>query len=300
MFTTQPLCFQYAPQRKSKAEANCCSKWVMEMLEDRTEPVALGLRQVLGSTLIFKHRDCKMSGCFRWVLWCVHCLLSQVTREHHPNKTVCAQDQWPRPDSDLCAETVLERFNTTTQTDATGHTQSLAENTSPCDGMYWGKAELDNLCKFSPLLCNCLFLTQSLGQLQQDTAGGIPDLRSATSQRAVSGVNSMLLALACSLSSPSPSLLHLFSLFATQMLAHSCIAYKPPRPGWPCSCLSGSWNASKSSVVFLYQLSRTMYLFMLYLWSLQSHHIPYSTHYSSQIENSAKQKEIKESLIQLY
>lgn len=48
----------------------------MEMLEERTKPIALGLRQVLGRMLIFKHRDCKMSSCFKWVLWCVKCLLS--------------------------------------------------------------------------------------------------------------------------------------------------------------------------------------------------------------------------------
>lgn len=160
MLTAQPLSFQYAPQKKSKAEANHYSKWMMEPLEDRSKPAALGLLQVIGSKLISTHKDCKMRGCFRWVLWSVHCFLSQVTSRHHPNKAVCAQDQWPRPGFHLRAETGLSSAGAWPLLD--GSTQRLrqmlqptwhspAENTCPCDYTYWRKGELAILRKFSPL-----------------------------------------------------------------------------------------------------------------------------------------------------
>lgn len=63
-----------------------------------------------------------------------------------------------------CVQKGLDRFNTTTQVDATGHSQSLAENSSPCAGTYWGKAELDNLWKFPPLLYKAeLVVSQTSG-----------------------------------------------------------------------------------------------------------------------------------------
>lgn len=69
---------------------------MMEPLEDRSELVALGLLQVTGSESIFTHEDCKtnaVSGGFSGL--CTHCLLRQLISEHHPNKAVRAQHQWP-------------------------------------------------------------------------------------------------------------------------------------------------------------------------------------------------------------
>lgn len=71
-----------------------------------------------------------MRSHFRWVLWSVHCFLSQVVSEHQPNKAVYAQDQGPRPGFDLHVETglssagawpLLDGFVTKTHTDATGN-----------------------------------------------------------------------------------------------------------------------------------------------------------------------------------
>lgn len=164
--------------------------------------------------------------------------------------------------------------------------QSLAENTSSCDGWECTEEKQSWVTSGSSLHSSARHRTtpEAHSWVESQTSGEKTPV-CWVGMNSIAACFSMLPFLPfCK--PPSP----FHSLFAAQMFAHSYIAYKRCRPGWSCSCLFGSWNASKSSAVLLYHLSRTMYLFKLYLWSLQNHHIPYSNHYSSQTENSKKQK----------
>ena len=168
MFTAQPLSFQYAPQRKSKVEANRYSKWMMEPLEDSSKPAALGLLQVIGSKLIFTHKDCKMRGCFRWVLWSVHRFLSQLISEHHPNKAVYAQDQcsqakfWStcRNSSEFSRNMDPARWVQHKDSDATGNLAQLyRKHISTClHILKKSRAGYPQKVFSFPLLCNCTLL----------------------------------------------------------------------------------------------------------------------------------------------
>lgn len=247
MFTAQPLSFQYAPQRKSKAETNCYSKWMMEPLEDRSMPAALGPLHVSGSQLIFTHKDCKLRGYFRSVLCSVRCFLSQLVYDSHPNKAVSAQDQWPRAGFDLW------------QKQGFLCTPPQVQKTTPeqCSREQKGAQQCN--------MCVCTLLASVLP-----------------------------------LSSPPASLLHLSTASWSVISSNCYTTCKLPKTEQQHSYLSGSQDASKSVTGPLWQRFRTMYSFALYLQHLQSRHIPYSVYYSSQVENSAKQEEIKEGLIQLY
>lgn len=147
----------------------------MEPLEDRSELVALGLLQVTGSESIFTHGDCKtnaVSGGFSGL--CTHCLLRQLISEHHPNKAVSAQHQWPTCTKGLSLAGPRPRLG-----GLHVHRQmlraarnSLAGNTSPCDCKL-RKAEPAVLRKSSPLTpVQPLAPHQGPGTHQRGPAGG--------------------------------------------------------------------------------------------------------------------------------
>lgn len=166
-----------------------------------------------------------------------HCFLSQVINEHHPNKAVCAQDLWSRPYFDLCAETglssagawpLLGRFDTNTQTDATGNSAQPGRKHVSMPAHTEGKQSNPWKVSPSPPLCNCSFLRK--GQGQHHRAQQV-DLQRATPKCVWRGTARCLLH-----SAPSPSLLYP----STASLLHSI-----------CQFLHHIWTPQARMVVVL-------------------------------------------------